>query len=1079
MLLLAAGSFRVAPLQGEMTLSFLGRIADRYGLTVQNLLSSVTDVAGQQSVAGALRDDSEVFLNAAARGRVSALCHVPQADLRRALPAWMREEPLGLSKERPTARLHNGVETVAAWGPACPSCVATRTGRMTPARVYLAAHQRVCPRHRYWLMSLPGSEGRVIGLAGCPEVVRAQEDHRRLLCRSPVAGSAFEVAEAVTAWWWAQQWPEEHLWPMRLDAAMPEGEDPRRWRILGRDLVTYPETVALAMLLASPAWRLRIAAGGGGHLPYRLADVPCVPSELGHRLWRPWLTERLAACTHGPLFAWAYQCIRTKGGGADDEQRLWQVPLAFRPRLLADVLAGYQHRQTAGTEGLPAQKRLRGHSAHAESAFATGLAHARTYAAQHGHLATQRDTRVGSFALGKWVHNQQTHALALPAEKAAALKEVDPWWNIPWSVKWQRSYYRARDHVRRHGPLTAADGFPDTHVLTGEWLYLQCTDYDSLHPEQRRLMADIGLTAQAAASARPRRTSRTAGIDTALVRARAFVAEHGCLALATKNISYQGFPLGQWLNAQRSLGRRQDEAGPHLQVLDEIDVWWNPPWPLAWQRTWHRIRAHVRDRRQEAAGGHWPDGSDGWATWLSVQCIGYKQLRPPQQHLLAEIGITAETAAVRPHEVIAQLCGTAPGLDHARTYAAQHGHLAIPQSAYCEGFPLGRWLSEQRRKAREHHRGTGGRWPVSTLLAALDPWWSPTWSLEWQRNWNRVRKRSESACAASDGGSTSIADLEEELAGWLRRQCADYGTLHPEQHHLLARIGITAETARAAQPPAPSTEPDLLDTALAHARTYADRYGHIAAPTSTILNGFRLGKWLAWQRRRAHQGRLSSARAKALAMIDPWWNPAWPLQWQQAYHRLCTAAAGADGVTPTNHPRGLYRWIRVQQESWEHLHPGQQDLLTALGITPHTPVGERPAPATRSYPVSPGLDHARAYAVQHGHLTPDKHTRQDGFPLGTWLSRQRRNARAGTLSATTAAALASLDPWWNPPWPYTWHRTYQQYRTAINGSTPLPDALHRWIAQQRARWHTLHPHQQHLLTHSADSTDHSTRSGTP
>ncbi len=205
MLLLAAGAFRVAPLQGEMTLSFLGRIADRYGLTVQNLLSSVTDVDGQQSVAGALRDDSEVFLNAAARDRISALCHVPQADIRRALPTWMREGPSGPSKERPTARLHNGVETVAAWGPACPGCVAARTGRVTPARVYLAAHQRVCPRHRYWLMSLPGSEGRVIGLAGCPEVVQAQEDHRRLLRRSPVAGSAFEVAEAVTAWWWAQQ----------------------------------------------------------------------------------------------------------------------------------------------------------------------------------------------------------------------------------------------------------------------------------------------------------------------------------------------------------------------------------------------------------------------------------------------------------------------------------------------------------------------------------------------------------------------------------------------------------------------------------------------------------------------------------------------------------------------------------------------------------------------------------------------------------------------------------------------------------------------------------------------------------
>ncbi|MFC5905197.1 helicase associated domain-containing protein [Streptomyces zhihengii] len=898
-------------------------------------------------------------------------------------------------------------------------------------------------------------------------MVQAQGGHRRLLRRSSVAGAAFEAAEAVAAWWWAQEWPEERLWPMRLAATMPAGEDPQRWRILARDLVTYPETVLLATLLASRAWRLRVAADSGGHLPYRLADVPCAPSELGHRLRRPWLTERLAACTHGPLFAWTYQCIRTGGGSGDDEQRLWQVPLALRPRPLAEVLAGYQRRQTAGTEGLPAQKRLRGHSVHADGAFAAGLAHARTYAAQHGHLATRRDTRVGSFSLGKWVHNQQAHALALPEEKAAALKEVDPWWNIPWSVKWQRSYYRARDHVRRHGPLNAADGFPDTHVLTGEWLYLQCTDYGSLHPEQRRLLADIGITAQVAGSARPRRTSRTAGIDMAVACARAFVAEHGCLALATKNISHQGLLLGKWLAAQRCLTRRQDEPA-HLQVLDTIDVWWNPPWPLAWQRTWHRIRAHAQERRQGAAEGGWPDGSDGWATWLSVQCTGYKQLHPLQQRLLTEIGITAETAAACPHAIIGQLCGTGPGLAHARTYAVAHGHLATPLKACFEGFPLGRWLSEQRRQARQHHRITGGTWPVSTLLAALDPWWNPIWSLAWQRDWSRVWRRSEFASAA-DGGGTGIADLEKELADWVRRQYAGYGTLDAGQRHLLIKIGITAEAARAAEPPAPRarTGPGFLDTALTQARAYAAVYGHISVPSSsTVLDGFRLGKWLAWQRRRANQGRLSPTRVKALAMIDPWWNPPWPLQWQQAYHRIRTAAAGADGLPATNLSRGLYRWIRVQHESWEHLHPAQQDLLTALGITPHADTSERPASATRSYPVSPGLGHARAYAAQHGHLTPDKHTRQDGFPLGQWLGQQRRHARAGTLSATTAAALTSLDPWWNPPWLYTWHRTWQQYRTTISGNKPVPDTLHHWAAQQRTRWHTLHPHQQQLLAHT-------------
>lgn len=326
--MLAAGAFRVAPLQGEMTLSFLGRIADRYGLTVRSLLSAVTEVAGQQDVVGALRGDSEVFLNASARDRVAALCRVPQVGLRRALPAWTREEPLGPSQERPAARLGNGVETVAAWGPACPGCVAARTGRVAPARVYLAAHQRVCPLHRCWLMGVPGSGGRVVGLAGCPEVVQAQEDHRRLLRRSPVAGSAFEVAEAVTASWWAQKWPEETLWPTRLCATVPGGEEPGRWRVLARGLATYPETVAVAGVLVDQTIRRRTQVRG--HLPFSLSDLPELISELARCLRRSWLTDRLASCMDGPLFAWAHQCSKAAEVADSDGQRLLRSAWASR-----------------------------------------------------------------------------------------------------------------------------------------------------------------------------------------------------------------------------------------------------------------------------------------------------------------------------------------------------------------------------------------------------------------------------------------------------------------------------------------------------------------------------------------------------------------------------------------------------------------------------------------------------------------------------------------------------------------------------------------------------------------------------
>nr|WP_256252353.1 TniQ family protein [Streptomyces sp. yr375] len=413
----------MTPLQGEMTLSFLGRIADKYGLTVRSLLSTVTEVAGQQDVVGVLQGDSEVFLNAAARDRVAALCRVPRVSLHRALPTWTREEPLGPAKERPAARLHNGVETVAAWGPACPGCVAARTGRVAPARVYLAAHQRVCPRHRCWLMSVPGSGGRVVGLARFPEVVQAQEDHRRLLRHSPIAGSAFEVAEAVTAWWWAQKWPEETTWPARLSATVPEGEEPGRWRVLARSLVTYPETVAVAGALVDQTMKRRIAPQVRGHLPFCLGDLPVLISELARCLRRPWLADRLASCMDGPLFAWAHQCSKAAEAPDGDGQRLlWKVHPAHRLRPLADELA-QRLQEMAGGEAAeaPLPKRRRGHSRQADAAFEAGLTRARAYAAARGHLATRADTLQDGFPLGAWMTNQRMLRLGMPAWRSAAL----------------------------------------------------------------------------------------------------------------------------------------------------------------------------------------------------------------------------------------------------------------------------------------------------------------------------------------------------------------------------------------------------------------------------------------------------------------------------------------------------------------------------------------------------------------------------------------------------------------------------------------------------------------------------------
>ncbi|MFD3897126.1 Helicase associated domain protein [Streptomyces cellulosae] len=942
----------MAPLQGEMTLSFLGRIADRYGLTVRSLLSSVTEVAGQQGVGGALQDDSEVFLNAAARDRVAALCRVPQGGLRRALPAWMREEPLGPSKERPAARLHNGVETVAAWGPACPGCVAARTGRIAPARAYLAAHQRVCPRHQYWLMSVPGSGGRVVGLAGCPEVAQAQEDHRRLLRRSPVAGSAFEVAEAVTAWWWAQKWPEETAWPARLWATVPEGEEPGRWRILARGLVTYPET-------------------GARPPPFCLSDLPVLISELARCQRRPWLTDRLTSCMDGPLFAWAHQCSKAAEVPDGDGQRLlWKVHPAHRPRPLADELAQHLQEVAGGeaAEALPL-KRRRGHSRQADEAFEAGLTRARAYAAARGHLATRADTLQNGFPLGAWMTNQRMLRLGMPAWRSAALRALDPYWDTPWPTLWQRTYHQARCHVAEQGPLDARGGFPGTGLSLGEWLYLQCTRYPDLHLEQQRLLARLGIDAAAARDARPRRRSQRAGEQEALAHARAWASEHGSLAGVSVSTVHEDYPLGRWLSDRRGQMGRGVLSPDRAEALARIDPWWRPPWHLCWQRSYE----HARQQLQQAGGGElavgFPLMDRPAQEWLRIQQRRYHLLLPGQHDLLDQLGLkpepaTAEapgataSASVAPvrapggpqgDEEGAPAVGGLPAvaqqrplgvprlgqrpdhragferaLEHARAWADVHGHLAVPRETRQNGFALGMWLFSQRNRAKQRARKGQPASPHLGQLAAIDPWWNPPWDLHWQRNYYRARD-----CMRAGRGADTVGGLpvgKDALGIWVKRQCTLYDSLHPDQQHLLAAIGITLEAARARVGPRDShrltTTPRFV-TDVAHARSYTAQHGHLAAHAGEQHEGFPIGRWLAEHRQRARKRNGTSPQARVLASLDPWWNPPWPMRWQYSYHHART------------HPDTLRatRWITAQRQAWPLLHPDQQQLLANLGIS--------------------------------------------------------------------------------------------------------------------------------------------------
>ncbi|MEZ7160008.1 helicase associated domain-containing protein, partial [Streptomyces sp. MAD19A] len=919
----------------------------RYHLGIREVLAAVTDVGGLQNLTGMLHPDSEIHLNAQARERVCALSRVPAAVLEGALPAWTRAEPHAHYPGGPAGRLTRGEEAVAPWGPACPACCAARTGRRVPARRYLAPQERVCGRHRYWLMFLPSTGGLPVPLASCPEVLQAHRRHVRLLERS-AGEQAFDVARAVTGTWWHESWrADEDVWPARLEATRPSGADPIWWKTAARDLVTYPETVALARLLASRPLQLRTVTETRGHLPYRLGELPQLLAELADQLGRPWFTHHLATVTHGPLFTWAHSRVRAHTAPAPATQKaLWAVHSAHRPRPLSDLLP--HPLANGGTSPVPRPaKRLRGHSHQAERAFTQGLAHARAYHEEHGHLAVPKEDTPAGYPLGQWLANTRARHTRMPAHQAAALTALYPWWNAPWSTLWQRIWHQARTHHQVHGPLQPSRGFPGTSYNLGEWLYLQCTRYPALHPEQQRLLAEIGIDAAAAAAARPRRRSYAERFQVGLAHARAFANVHGNLAAVAQATLHDGYPLGRWLANQRNHRRsgRQPMPASRAQALAAIDPWWNPPWHLTWQRHYYRAR--------DAAAGHplHPENGfdgldDSTARWLRTQCRTYDQLHPDQQRLLNAIGITAEAAhTVQPPAPAAKARKKAitpptpqpvakpptaprsrlghrpdlvPGferaLEYARAYAAEHGHLAVPRAARHGGYPLGAWLFSQRNRAKQRARDRLPPSPHLQKLAVIDPWWNPPWDLHWQRNYYRARNHIEAGNPFDP--AALIPSPSTALGSWTTRACLNYHRLHPEQQHLLAGLGITDDVAHAR-----TRRAYPWRTAVEHAQAFAQAHGHLAVPRDTVQDGFPLGLWLNKQRYRTKKSGPTPA-ARALAAIDPWWNPPWGMTWQHAYQR-----ARAESQTPATR-----RWINKQHRTWPLLHRDQQHLLTAAGL---------------------------------------------------------------------------------------------------------------------------------------------------
>ena len=278
------------PVGGETVNSYAMRLSVANSLIPTAVLLSL----GQHTERNPYLLARDSWLNEQALARLEAFSAIPRGRLLRALPALRQGPPSSqlppLAGDRPA--LHCYIPQPRPWL-ACRLCTLRASLGTTPtALVRPPVSPLICRRHQRWLGT--ADEPADTGISAVPEILTAYRRFQRLHLNSTHPETTADCIQA--AWNITRVWAREPHCRRRLRA---------RWRAragkLGPDttvssrVVTFPEAVALAEVLADPDWRQHVAT---------------VPARQAGQFYRR-VSDRLGEGTHqapaaaDPIIAWA------------------------------------------------------------------------------------------------------------------------------------------------------------------------------------------------------------------------------------------------------------------------------------------------------------------------------------------------------------------------------------------------------------------------------------------------------------------------------------------------------------------------------------------------------------------------------------------------------------------------------------------------------------------------------------------------------------------------------------------------------------------------------------------------------
>lgn len=201
------------------------------------------------------------------------------------------------------------------------------------------------------------------------------------------------------------------------------------------------------------------------------------------------------------------------------------------------------------------------------------------------------------------------------------------------------------------------------------------------------------------------------------------------------------------------------------------------------------------------------------------------------------------------------------------------------------------------------------------------------------------------------------------------------------------------------------------DAGLSELRTFVQARGHAQVPQryQSVL-GFRLGTWVAVQRRRYHGGNLPGDRILILEDLPGWTWDALDAQWDSALdllrefvHQKGHAQVPNSHITASGFNLGS--WVGTRRRNYRSGKLSRERISLLEGIPGWTW-------STRDAGWDSALDELREFVHLEGHArVPNRHVTASGFNLGVWTFARRRDYRSGKLPQDRVLELEDLPGW--------------------------------------------------------------------